>query len=64
MPGRFITLICLRCGRRAPYNASVDPDLPTHVESIEQSYCDQCENGEKGHNETWRDKDDNIIPQF
>lgn len=55
---RSITLICEKCGRRAPYFRSSDPSLPLWVETLSQSHCDLagCDTGDRLI-ETWLDAD-------
>lgn len=51
-----ITLVCDKCGRRAPYFRSTDPSIPEWVDTLSQSHCDApgCDTGDR-HTETWLD---------
>lgn len=51
-----LTLVCEKCGRRAPYFRRTDPSLPKWVETLSQSHCDLdgCDTGDR-HIETWLD---------
>lgn len=51
-----VTLVCEKCGRRAPYLRSNDPTLPVWVGTLSQSHCDLpgCDTGDRLI-ETWLD---------
>ncbi len=53
-----LTLVCEKCGRRAPYFRSTDPGLPEWVETLSQSHCDApgCDTSDR-HIERWLDAD-------